>query len=62
MAATITTITRLTAAGPAAWFRDLIRAEAVKFRATRSTYYCLLALAVVGIGVGALIGQAVAAR
>lgn len=62
MAATVTTITRLTATGPAVWFRDLIRAEIVKFRATRSTYYCLLALTVVGIGVGAIIGQATSAR
>lgn len=62
MAATITTVTRLTAAGPLAWFRDLIRAETVKFRATRSTYYALLALVVVGVGVSALVGQAMAAR
>jgi ABC-2 type transport system permease protein len=60
--AAITTVTRLTAAGPLAWFKDLIRAESIKFRTTRSTYYSLLALVVVGIGVSALVGQATAAR
>lgn len=60
--AALTTVTRMTAAGPVAWFKDLIRAESIRFRATRSTYYSLLALVVVGIGVSALVGQATAAR
>ena len=58
--ATLTTVTRMTAAGPVAWFKDLIRAESIKFRSTRSTYYSLLALVIVGVGVSALIGKSVA--
>ena len=58
--AALTTVTRLTAAGPVAWFKDLIRAESIKFRSTRSTYYALLALVLVGVGVSALIGKSVA--
>jgi ABC-2 type transport system permease protein len=60
--AALTTVTRMAAAGPGAWFRDLIRAESIKFRGTRSTYYSLLALVVVGVGVSALVGQGMAAR
>lgn len=60
--AAATTVTRLAAAGPAKWFRDLIRAEWTKFRATRSTYYSLAGLVLVGCGVGTLIAQAVNAR
>lgn len=60
--AAVTTVTRLAAAGPAAWFRDLIRSEWIKFRATRSTYYSLAGLVLIGCGVGTLIAQAVNAR
>lgn len=60
--AALTAVTRMTAAGPLAWFRDLIRAEGIKFRATRSTYYSLLALVIVGVGVSALIAQGFAGR
>lgn len=60
--AAVTTTAKIAAAGPAAWFRDLIRAEWTKFRATRSTYYSLASLLVIGCGAGALIAQAMNAR
>jgi ABC-type amino acid transport system permease subunit len=53
----VTAVVRITAAGPLSWFRDLIRAEAIKFRSTRSTYFSLLGLAVVCIGLGGLLAE-----
>jgi len=44
-------------AGRVAWFTDLIRAEWIKFRATRSTYYSILGMALIAIGVGALVAR-----
>ena len=44
-------------AGRVAWFADLIRAEWIKFRATRSTYFSILGMAVIAIGIGALVAR-----
>lgn len=43
--------------GRAVWFADLVRAELIKFRATKSTYFSVLGMAVIAIGVGALVAQ-----
>ena len=45
------------AAGRVGWFADLIRAEWIKFRSTRSTYFTILGTVVIAIGVGALVAH-----
>jgi ABC-2 type transport system permease protein len=44
------------------WFKGLVGSEWIKFRATRSTYFSLLGMTVLGIGVGMLIAQSVGDR
>lgn len=43
--------------GAAAWFRDLLAAEWIKFRSVRSTYWALLCAVVPSVLVGILIAQ-----
>jgi ABC-2 type transport system permease protein len=58
----LTATARLTAAGPVSWFTDLARAEWIKFRSTRSTYFGLLAAAAAALLVGLLVAQSMGSR
>jgi ABC-2 type transport system permease protein len=46
----------------ATWFAGLIRAEWIKFRGTRSSYYSLLTAAAAAVLIGTVIAESVAAR
>ena len=58
----LTATARLAAAGPVSWFTDLVRAEWIKFRSTRSTYYGLLAAATAALLVSLLVAQPIGSR
>jgi ABC-2 type transport system permease protein len=58
----LTATARLAPAGSVSWFTDLVRAEWIKFRSTRSACYGLLAAATAALLVGLLAAQSVGSR